>query len=165
MKYFVVLVGALLSLTTGSAVAEDTNGADMTAPPAVSEENVPAVLSGTLKKVRDSGEIAIGYREASFPFSYVGKESLKPLGYSVDLCQGVVEEIARELSGAPIRVVYSLVTSESRIEAVSSGKIDLECGSTTGNIERQKSASRRSCSWRAPSSSSRGVRASIPIRT
>jgi glutamate/aspartate transport system substrate-binding protein len=138
MKYLLALAGALLSLTTSAALAEDTNGADLTAPPAVNEDNAPAVLTGTLKKVRDSGEIVIGYREASFPFSYVGKDSSRPLGYSIDLCQGVVDEIARELGGAPMRAVYSLVTSESRIEAVASDKIDLECGSTTGNVERQK---------------------------
>ena len=115
------------------------SGADLTAPPPASEENIPAVLSGTLKKVRDSGVITIGYREASFPFSFVRPGAPRPLGYSIDLCLGVVEEIVRELHGEAIRVAYAPVTSETRIEAVRSGAVDLECGSTTGNIERQKS--------------------------
>ena len=107
--------------------------------PRASEENTPAVLSGTLKKVRESGTVAIGYREASFPFSFVRKGSPQPLGYSIDLCLGIVDEIVRELHGNPTRVAYVPVTADSRIEAVMSGKVDLECGSTTGNAERQKS--------------------------
>ena len=67
------------------------------------------------------------------------QEGAAPLGYSIDLCQGVVDEIVRELNGAAIRIDYQLVTSDTRMEAVASGKVDLECGSTTGNIERQKS--------------------------
>ena len=63
----------------------------------------------------------------------------EPLGYSIDLCQGIVDEVVRELDGAPIRVAYAPVTADTRIEAVTSGKVDLECGSTTSNIERQKS--------------------------
>ena len=139
MRKILALAAGLLALTVCSAFAEDTNGADMTAPPAAGEENAPVVLAGTLKKVHESGAIAIGYREASFPFSYAAKESPNPLGYSVDLCQGVVDEIVRELNGSPIRIDYQLVTSDTRMEAVVSGKVDLECGSTTGNIERQKS--------------------------
>ncbi|WP_158812980.1 amino acid ABC transporter substrate-binding protein [Methylocapsa sp. S129] len=139
MRMTLALAAGLLALTASSAFAEDTNGADLTAPPAVNGDNAPDVLAGTLKKVRESGAIAIGYREASFPFSYVSKESPTPLGYSVDLCQGVVDEIVRELNGAPVRIDYQLVTSDTRMEAVTSGKVDLECGSTTGNTERQKS--------------------------
>jgi glutamate/aspartate transport system substrate-binding protein len=115
------------------------SGADLTAPPPTTEENTPAVLSGTLKKVRDGGVVTIGYREASFPFSFVRPGAPRPLGYSIDLCLGIVEEIVRELHGAAIRVAYAPVTAETRIEAVKSGAVDLECGSTTGNFERQKS--------------------------
>jgi glutamate/aspartate transport system substrate-binding protein len=133
-----VTVG-VLALTGREAVAEDMSGADLTAPPPASEENIPAVLSGTLKKVRDSGAITIGYREASFPFSFVRPGAPRPLGYSIDLCLGVIEEIVRELHGEAIRVAFAPVTSDTRIEAVRSGAVDLECGSTTGNFERQKS--------------------------
>jgi glutamate/aspartate transport system substrate-binding protein len=139
MRKILALAAGLLALTAASAFAEDTNGADLTAPPSANGDNAPTELAGTLKKVRENGAIVIGYREASFPFSYVAKDAAAPLGYSIDLCKGVVDEIARELNGAPIRIAYQLVTSDTRIEAVTSGKVDLECGSTTGNVERQRS--------------------------
>jgi glutamate/aspartate transport system substrate-binding protein len=123
----------------GLAAAEDMTGADLTAPPPTTEENTPAVLSGTLKKVRDGGVVTIGYREASFPFSFMRPGTPRPLGYSIDLCLGIVDEIVRELHGAAIRTAYAPVTADTRIEAVKSGTVDLECGSTTGNFERQKS--------------------------
>jgi glutamate/aspartate transport system substrate-binding protein len=121
------------------AVAEDLGGADLTAPPPGSEESTPAILSGTLKKVRDSSVVVIGYRDASFPFSFVQQGASRPLGYSIDLCIGIVDEIVRELGGNPTRTVFAPVTADSRTEAVTSGKVDLECGSTTSNAERQRS--------------------------
>jgi glutamate/aspartate transport system substrate-binding protein len=121
------------------AGAEDLVGADLTAPPPASEESTPATLSGTLKKVRDSGVVVIGHREASFPFSSVRPGASRPNGYSIDLCLGIVEEIVRELGGNPTRVVFAPVTADTRMEAVTSGKVDLECGSTTSNAERQQS--------------------------
>jgi glutamate/aspartate transport system substrate-binding protein len=131
---------ALTALLSASALrAEDLIGADRAAPPPPSEENIPAVLDGTLKKVRDRGVVVIGYREASFPFSFVQGGSARPLGYSIDLCLGIVDEIVRELGGAATRVDFVPVTADTRIEAVMSGKADLECGSTTSNAERQKS--------------------------
>jgi glutamate/aspartate transport system substrate-binding protein len=138
MRMILALAIGLLTPPASLALAEDTNGADLTAPPAANGDNAPAELAGTLKKVRESGTITLGYREASFPFSYVGQGATAPIGYSIDLCQGVVAEIVRELNGAPVRIAYQLVTSDTRIDAVVSGKVDLECGSTTGNIERQK---------------------------
>ena len=120
------------------AVAEDLGGADRTTPPPSGEESMPAILSGTLKKVRDSGVVVIGYRDASFPFSSVRQGASRPLGYSIDLCQGIVDEIVRELGGNPTRAVFAPVTADTRMEAVTSGKVDLECGSTTSNAERQQ---------------------------
>jgi glutamate/aspartate transport system substrate-binding protein len=128
-----------LALSVCRASAEDLGGVDLTAPAPPSEENTPAVLSGTLKKVHDSGVITLGYRDASFPFSFVRDGAARPLGYSIDLCFGVVQEIVRELNDKPTRVAYAEVTSDTRIDAVKSGKVDLECGSTTSNAERQKS--------------------------
>jgi glutamate/aspartate transport system substrate-binding protein len=135
----VLALGACGLVLPGLAVAEDMGGADLTAPPPATEESIPAVLSGTLKKVRDAGVVTIGYREASFPFSFARPGAPRPLGYSVDLCLGIVEEIVRELQGAAVRVAYAPVTADTRIAAVKSGAVDLECGSTTGNFERQKS--------------------------
>jgi glutamate/aspartate transport system substrate-binding protein len=94
-------------------------------------------LTGTLAKVDRSRAITLGYREASFPFSYVGPGG-EPMGYSIDLCRAIVEEIAREIDKPDIKIDYVAVTSETRIGAVVSGKVDLECGSTTNNAERQK---------------------------
>ena len=93
--------------------------------------------TGTLKKINDSGEIRIGYRENSPPFAFLDARR-KPLGYSLDLCEIVVEEIAAEL-GKDVRSKYRPVTPESRFELVNSGEVDLECGSTTNNLERRKS--------------------------
>jgi len=132
------LLAIFCALQVGSAPAEDLDGADKTAPPPVTEDNAPEVLTGTLKKIRDSGTLTIGYREASFPFSFV-RQGGPPIGYSIDLCLGIVDEVRRELGGAKVDVAYQSVTSDTRIDAVLSGKVDLECGSTTSNIERQKS--------------------------
>ena len=132
-----LLAAALLALRTGVGVAEDLSGANLTAPPPATEENTPALLNGTLKQIRDRGSVVIGYREASFPFSFV-RQDREPTGYSVDLCLGVVDEIRRELNGIPITVAYRPVTADTRIDAVANGDVDFECGSTTSNIERQK---------------------------
>ena len=137
--FSVLIVLGILAPLAFHASAEDMNGTDLTAPPPASEENTSVVLSGTLQKVRNSGVITIGYRDASFPFSFVKQGSQQPLGYSVDLCLAVVDEITRELHGLPIRVAYQAVTAETRTEAVETGRIDLECGSTTSNALRQKS--------------------------
>jgi glutamate/aspartate transport system substrate-binding protein len=94
-------------------------------------------LTGTLKKVKDSKAVTLGYRESSIPFSYVDKAG-EAIGYSIDLCNAVVDEIATELEGLEITVKYRKVTAESRIPAVRAGEIDLECGSTTANFERKK---------------------------
>ena len=94
-------------------------------------------LTGTLKKVKDSGTITLGYRENSFPFSYVNKRG-EPLGYSIDLCLAVVDEVRAELERDNIKVAYVPVTPTNRIEKVIDGSVDLECGATTNNIERQK---------------------------
>jgi glutamate/aspartate transport system substrate-binding protein len=94
-------------------------------------------LTGTLKKVKDGKTLTLGYRESSIPFSYLNKSG-KPIGYSIDLCNEVVEEVSSEFEGIEITVKYKKVTAETRIPAVRAGEIDLECGSTTANFERKK---------------------------
>jgi glutamate/aspartate transport system substrate-binding protein len=94
-------------------------------------------LTGTLKKVKDSKTVILGYRESSIPFSYVNKVG-EPIGYSIDLCNAVVDEVSKELEGIEIEENYKKVTAETRIPAVKSGEVDLECGSTTANFERKK---------------------------
>ena len=94
-------------------------------------------LTGTLKKIKDAKTVTLGYRASSIPFSYVNKSG-EPIGYSIDLCNAVVDEISKELEGVEIGVSYKLVRAETRILAVRSAEIDLECGSTTANLQRKK---------------------------
>jgi len=94
-------------------------------------------LSGTLKKIKDSGTITLGYRESSLPFSYLNKRR-QPIGYSIDLCREIVEDAATELDGMDIKIAFAPVTSADRLAKVESGAVDLECGSTTSNVTRQK---------------------------
>ena len=108
--------------------------------PAGAQEEAPArQLTGTLKKIASSGTVIIGYREASFPFSYLDPKG-NPIGYSIDLCRAIIDEIGREIDNSHIRTDFALVTSETRIPALLAGKVDFECGSTTNNVERQKQA-------------------------
>jgi glutamate/aspartate transport system substrate-binding protein len=94
--------------------------------------------TGTLKKVNESGVLRIGHRENSPPFAFLDPKG-KPVGYALDLCAVVVEEIVTELR-KDIRVEYRPVTPENRFDLLNSGAIDLECGSTTNNLERRKVA-------------------------
>jgi glutamate/aspartate transport system substrate-binding protein len=109
--------------------------------PVIAQQSNPAFVvpySGTLKKINDSGLLRIGHRENSPPFAFLDSRG-KPVGYALDLCEVVVEEIAGEL-GKDIRVEYLPVTPENRFDLLNSGAIDLECGSTTNNFERRKIA-------------------------
>ena len=92
---------------------------------------------GTLKKIKDSGSITIGHRDASIPFSYYDDRQ-RPVGYAVDLCLKIVDAVKAELKMPKIDVKYQLVTSANRIPLMANGTIDLECGSTTNNLDRQK---------------------------
>jgi glutamate/aspartate transport system substrate-binding protein len=94
--------------------------------------------TGTLKKVNESGVLRIGYRENSPPFAFLDSRG-KPIGYALDLCAVVVEELVAELR-KDLRVEYRPVTPENRFDLLNSGAIDLECGSTTNNFERRKVA-------------------------
>jgi ABC-type amino acid transport substrate-binding protein len=93
-------------------------------------------MAGTLKAVKEAGAITLGYRESSIPFSFLNARK-HPIGYSMDLCQAIVEEAQTELA-QELTVKFKPVTSESRIPALLAGEIDLECGSTTNNTARQK---------------------------
>jgi glutamate/aspartate transport system substrate-binding protein len=104
---------------------------------AVAQEPPIAPLAGTLKKVKTTGTMALGYRESSLPFSYLNRRQ-QPIGYSIDLCREVVEDTATELDGIEIRIVLVPVTPADRFEKLKSGEIDLECGSTTNNVQRRK---------------------------
>src|SRR5229473_1702685 len=96
-----------------------------------------AAQEGTLKKIKDSCSITIGHRDASIPFSYYDDKQ-QPVGYAVDLCMRIVDAVKAELKMPKLEVKYQLVTSANRIPLMGNGTIDLECGSTTNNLERQK---------------------------
>ena len=94
-------------------------------------------LSPTLANIKKTHVVRLGYRESSPPFSFLD-QSNRPIGYSLELCEAIVEEIGVEVDDANLRIEYVKVTSDDRIPAVVQGKIDLECGSTTANAERGK---------------------------
>ncbi|WP_147693177.1 glutamate/aspartate ABC transporter substrate-binding protein [Vogesella mureinivorans] len=94
-------------------------------------------MANTLEKIKDSGVIVLGHRDASIPFSYLA-DGPNPIGYSHDLQLKVVEAVKKQLKMPNLQVKYNLVTSQTRIPLVQNGTVDLECGSTTNNLERQK---------------------------
>jgi glutamate/aspartate transport system substrate-binding protein len=94
-------------------------------------------LSSTLAAIKSRHTVHLGYRESSPPFSFLDQAN-RPIGYSLELCQAVVDEIGVEVDDPGLKIEYVKVTSDDRIPAVVQGKIDLECGSTTANAERSK---------------------------
>jgi len=113
------LIGCALAATlcAGSALAEE--------------------LTGTLKNIKETGAITIGYRESSVPFSYLD-DNQKPVGYAMDICYKIVDAVKKELKLDKLEVKLNPVTSATRIPLMANGTVDLECGSTTNNAERQK---------------------------
>ncbi len=92
---------------------------------------------GTLKKVKETGSITIGFRESSVPFSYLDDKQ-QPVGFAMDICTKIVDAVKKELKLTKLEVKLNPVTSATRIPLMANGTIDLECGSTTNNAERQK---------------------------
>jgi glutamate/aspartate transport system substrate-binding protein len=103
----------------------------LTAPP------VDAQDGGTLKKVKETGSITLGFRESSVPFSYLDDKQ-QPVGFAMDICYKIVDAVKKELKLDKLEVKLNPVTSATRIPLMANGTIDLECGSTTNNVERQK---------------------------
>jgi glutamate/aspartate transport system substrate-binding protein len=97
-------------------------------------------LTGTLKKIRDTGAITVGFRESSIPFSYLDDKQ-QPVGYALDLCMKIVDAVKAELKMPGLKINMSPVTSANRIPLLQNGTIDLECGSTTNSVARQKEVS------------------------
>src|SRR6202051_4598740 len=94
-------------------------------------------LSPTLAAIKQAHVVRLGYRESSPPFSFLDQAN-RPIGYSLELCEAIVDEIGVEVDDPNLRIEYVKVTSDDRIPAVAQRKIDLECGSTTANAERAK---------------------------
>jgi glutamate/aspartate transport system substrate-binding protein len=112
----VALALAALAALTGVAHAQDT---------------------GTLKKIKDSGVIALGHRESSIPFSYYD-EKQNVVGYSQEMAMKIVDAVKQDLKMPDLKVKLIPITSQNRIPLVQNGTIDIECGSTTNNLEREK---------------------------
>src|SRR3982751_5792726 len=100
------------------------------------EDPAPVELTGTLAKVRAARALTVAYRESSVPFSYLSPRG-EPIGYSIEICRKLAEAIG-DAVGRELELKWLPVTSETRIEAIVAGRADLECGSTTNNLERQK---------------------------
>jgi glutamate/aspartate transport system substrate-binding protein len=94
-------------------------------------------LSGTLKKIKETGGISLGFRDSSIPFSYLD-DSQKPVGYAMDICYAIVDAVKKQLKLDQLAVELVPVSSSTRIPLLANGTIDLECGSTTNNPERQR---------------------------
>src|SRR5450631_4461862 len=109
--------------------------ASFCAAPASAEE-----LTGTLKKIKETGTISLGFRDSSIPFSYLD-DNQKPIGFAMDICYRIVEAVQQELKLDKLAVELNSVTSSTRIPLLANGTIDLECGATTNNADRQKQIS------------------------
>lgn len=97
----------------------------------------PASESGTLKKIKDTGAITLGVRDSSIPFAYLDDKQTYQ-GYSIDLCMKIVAAVQKTIGVAQLDVKMNPVTSSTRIPLMANGTIDLDCASTTNNLDRQK---------------------------
>lgn len=120
MKKSIVLFSVAISLAAGAAQAQE--------------------LTGRLKKIKDTGAITLGHRDSSIPFSYLDG-SQKPIGYSMDICNKIADAVKAELKLSSLNVRLAPVTSATRLPLIANGTVDLECGSTTNNTERQQQVS------------------------
>lgn len=96
-------------------------------------------LTGTLKKIQETGSITLGYRESSVPFSYLDAEG-KPVGYAFEVCRKVADAAGKAAGVTDLKIKYQAVTSANRIPLIQNGTVDIECGSTTNSLVRQKEA-------------------------
>ena len=102
------------------------------APPALGAD-----LEGTLKKIKSTNSITVGYRDSSRPFSFTGDDG-KPTGYSVDLCNRIIASLGKELAIPNLQAKWVKVTVADRMQLIANGTVDLECGSTTASLSRQE---------------------------
>ncbi|WP_422042493.1 amino acid ABC transporter substrate-binding protein [Roseateles sp.] len=130
--------GAGLVLALSFMVSASANPSQLPSlAPAAGQASSSLGDSATLRKIQDTGVLVLGHRVASAPFSYLNAQ-LKPIGYSVDICQQIVQAV-RQLLGLPeLELKMVAVTSATRMPMVANGSIDLECGITTNTLERQK---------------------------
>ena len=118
-------LGVVLAIGATCAAAQDP------------DEPAARALSGVLKRIKEARAVRIGYRTEAVPFSFTGRDG-QPHGYSIDLCEAIVERIGAAVGGLRLRTEYRRVTPADRIDQVAEGRVDLECGSTTNTAERAK---------------------------
>ena len=93
--------------------------------------------SATLRKIKETGVITIGFRDKSIPFSYLDRQQ-RPIGYSIELCERVVVAVKNRLKLPALEIMYRPVTAANRMAFVANDIVDIECGSTSNTLERQK---------------------------
>ncbi len=125
IRWFAVLLAALAWLAAGDAALAQ-----------VLDDPLPRALTGVMKRVKETRTVRLGVRQAAVPFASINAAG-QASGYSVDLCLAVVEDLARAVGVASLRVEYRTVTPADRIEQVVDGRIDLECGATSSTAERR----------------------------
>src|SRR4029453_12358705 len=103
----------------------------LVAGPALGQE-----LDGTLKKIKASSSLTLGWLETAPPFSFPGPDK-RPVGYSIDLCTHIASAIQKEL-GISLKLNWVSLTADNRIDMVTQGKVDIECGTTTASLARQQ---------------------------
>jgi glutamate/aspartate transport system substrate-binding protein len=99
-----------------------------------------ADLTGTLQKIKETNTIVLGVRDTSVPFSYIDDQQ-HYVGYAIDICKKIVDSIKKDIDAPKLEIKESLVTSSNRIPLMANGTVDMECGSTTNNADRQKQVS------------------------
>lgn len=97
-----------------------------------------AAAQGVLERIQGGGKLVIAHRESSVPFSYIDKQTGKPVGYAVDLCLHLADVVRKKTGRKDMEVEFLAVTPANRIAAIEQGKADMECGSTTNNAERRE---------------------------
>ncbi|HEX5605069.1 MAG TPA: amino acid ABC transporter substrate-binding protein [Candidatus Binatia bacterium] len=102
----------------------------------LSRPSIGQELDGTLKKIKDSNTFTLGYLTSAPPFSFPGPDK-RPVGYSIDLCTQIASKIQDQL-GTTLKLNWVPVTTENRLDMVASGKVDIECGTTTASLSRQE---------------------------
>lgn len=105
--------------------------------PGLGAEALGRELYGTLRKINDTNTIVVGHRESSVPFSYINDKK-QPVGYAIDICNKIVDEIKKTLEKPNLQVTYMVVTPQNRISLVANHTVDMECGSTTNTLARQE---------------------------
>src|SRR5215472_9900811 len=134
------MTGCLVLLAEGRAMSYQLKVSTIIAAMLLTVPASAQELTGTLKKIKDTGAITLGHRESSVPFSYYD-DNQKVIGYAMDLCYKIVDAVKANLKVNALEVKLNPVTSATRIPLIANGTVDLECGSTTNNLEREKQVS------------------------